>query len=169
VTRVGTVSHAAVVVTLGLCLAGCGELGEALDGSIVGRDCHPDPTTVAALRREPVMIQAPPGAALGTVTETVSCGWENGPFPEDGRLDLDVARAGATDDVARFYAGLAHSSGWTESDQSGKDFDQGDEVYSAGKPDGTECDWTFQVRGVATGSYHLRIEYTPRDVRPSCI
>jgi hypothetical protein len=163
VSRVGTVSHAAVAVALGLCLAGCGRLGDTVDGSLAGRDCHPDPTTVAALRQEPVMTQAPRGAVLGPVTETVSCGWEgSGVHPEKGSLDLKVTRAGTTDDVSRFYAGLTRSSGWTE-------FDASDKVYYAWKPDGTRCDWSLQVLDAAKGSYDLRIEYTPRDLRPSCI
>lgn len=162
-SRVGVVSHAVVVVALGLCVGGCGRLGDAVSGSLSARDCHPDPKTVAALRQEPVLAQAPPGATLAAATETVSCGWgEGSKLPNPGMLDREVAGAGAAGDVSRFYADLARSSGWQA-------YGRGGHVYDAGKPDGTNCTWSLQVLDTAKGTYHVQIIYTPRDLRPTCL
>ncbi|MEU4214072.1 hypothetical protein [Actinoplanes sp. NPDC026623] len=160
--RVGIVSYAAVVGTLGFCLGGCGVLGDAASGDVTDRDCHPDPKSVAALSDEPVLTQAPPGATAAAPTETVSCGWAGSGSPSLGMLDREITRAGATDDVSRFYADLAGSSGW-------KTFGQGTNVYDASKPDGTHCTWSLHVVSGAEGTYHVQIEYTPRDLRPTCL
>ncbi|MFC7485046.1 hypothetical protein ACFQX7_40290 [Luedemannella flava] len=117
---------------------------------------------VAALRQEPVMVQAPPGAALAPATETVSCGWESSEPPNLGMLDREMTGAGGADDVSRFYADLARSSGWQA-------YGPGSHVYAASKPDGTNCTWLLQVLGTADGTYHVRITYTPRDLRPTCL
>lgn len=162
-SRVGVVSHAVVVAALGLCLGGCGQLGDAISGDVTGRDCHPDPKTVAALRQEPVLTQTPPGATpTAAAAETVSCGGEGSEPLSLGMLDREVTRAGAADDVSRFYADLARSSGWHA-------FRQGNHVYDASKPDGTDCTWNLYVLSTAEGTYHVQITYTPRDLRPTCL
>lgn len=151
-----------MAAALGLCVGGCGRLGDAMSGDRSARDCHPDPKTVAALRQEPVLTQAPPGATLATATETVSCGWEDSKPLNLGMLDGEVTGAGAVDEVSRFYADLARSSGWAA-------FGQGSHVYDASKPDGTNCTWRLQVLSTADGVYNVQILYTPRDLRPTCL
>ncbi|MEU8262507.1 hypothetical protein AB0C02_17975 [Micromonospora sp. NPDC048999] len=109
------------------------------------------------------MTQTPPGAALVTVTETVSCGWVDSKPLRLGMLEGKVTGAGAADEVARFYADLARSSGW-------QGFDQDVNVYNASKPDGTDCTWNLYVlSSVAEGTYQVQITYTPRDLRPTCL
>lgn len=162
-SRVGIV-RAAVVAALGMCLGGCGRLGDALSGDISARDCHPDPETVAALRQEPVLNQAPPGATLSAATETVSCGWNSSKKKNLGMLDGGVTGAGAADEVSRFYADLVRSSDWQASGQS-----TSPSVFDATKSDGTGCSWHLQVRETAHGTYDVQITYTPRDLRPTCL
>jgi hypothetical protein len=161
VSRVSLVG--VVVVALGLGLVGCGRLGDVMSGGWTPEDCHPDPKTVAAVRLEPMFAQAPPGAVLGQVTETVSCGWADEAPVNLGQLEREVTGAGAADDVARFYADLARSTGW-----SGGGHGEAN-VYAAGKQDSTSCSWAFRVFGTAVGIYQVEITYTPRDVRPSCL
>ncbi|WP_170216141.1 hypothetical protein [Asanoa ferruginea] len=124
-------------------------------------DCHPDLATVAALRQEPVLTRVPPGARGLLVKETVSCGWAGSAPPALGMLDSEVT-GGDSDDVARFYTDLAGSSGW-------QTFGGGDQLYSGAKPDGTDCTWQLQVVSTAERTYHVRITYTPRDLRPTCL
>jgi hypothetical protein len=159
---VNRVRIAVLVAVLGLSVGGCGDLGDAMSGGFTARDCHPDPKTVAALRQEPVLTRTPPGATAAAVTETVSCGWEKSWPPDLGMLDREVTGAGAADDVARFYADLARSSGWEA-------FDQSVHVYAADKPDGTNCTWLLQVLSTGEGAYRVQITYTPRDLRPTCL
>lgn len=166
VGRTGVVAGAvtAVVLVVGLGLGGCGRLGDVISGLGSASDCHPDSETVAALRREPVLTQAPPGASLAAVTETVSCGWDReGPEPPNlGMLDREVTGAGAADEVSRFYTALARSSGWHAYDPAGH-------VVDASKSDDTGCTWGLQVHGTAEGSFRVQITYTPRDLRPTCL
>ncbi|MEV0810729.1 hypothetical protein [Micromonospora sp. NPDC050200] len=98
------------------------------------------------------------------MSETLSCGWEGSEPLNLGMLDRDVAGAGAADDVSRFYADLARSSGWQALGQS-----IGTSIFDASKPDGTDCSWSLQVRNIAEGAYHVQITYTPRDLRPTCL
>jgi hypothetical protein len=161
VSRVGILSRFVLVAGLGLFLGGCGDLGDAIDGSLTKRDCYSDPRTVSALRREPVLTQTPPGATPTAVTETVSCGWNSSKLWNLGKLDREITGTGAAGDVSRFYADLARSSGWMVSD--------GVHVLDAWKPDGTDCTWGLQVLSTANGIYHVQVTYTPRDVRPSCL
>ncbi|MFU8876211.1 hypothetical protein [Micromonospora sp. SL4-19] len=77
-------------------------------------------------------------------------------------VDGEVTGAGAADEVSRFYADLARSSGW-------QTFGQGSQVYEAWKPDETNCTWRLQVLGIAEGVYHVQINYTPRGLRPTCL
>jgi hypothetical protein len=158
---VGRFGVVCLAVSTSVLLGGCGRLGDAVSGNPAARDCHPDPATVAALRQEPVLTRVPPGASAAPVNETVSCGWEDSGPPRPGMLDSEVSGAGA-DDVARFYAEAASASGWQA-------FDQGDDVYSGVKPDGTDCTWQLQVVGNGERTYRVRITYTPRDLRPTCI
>ncbi|MFD0784957.1 hypothetical protein ACFQZ8_13710 [Micromonospora azadirachtae] len=160
--RLGVVSPVAVLAVLGLCLAGCGRLGDAVSGDLSARDCHPEPKTVAVLRQEPVMTQPPPGATLAAARETVSCGWDGSALPNLGMLDREVTGAGAVGNVSRFYADIARASGW-------RSFDRSSQVYSASKPDGTNCTWNLQVISTAEGTYRVQITYTPRDLRPTCL
>ncbi|WP_238008295.1 hypothetical protein KZZ52_58445 [Dactylosporangium sp. AC04546] len=162
-SRVGVVSSAVVVAALGLSLGGCGRLGDVISETGSARDCHPDPETVAALRQEPVLTQAPPGANLAATTETVSCGWDSPGPPNLGMLDSEVTGAGAAGDVSTFYADLARSSGWRAYGQSSS------HVFAASKSDETKCSWLLQVRQTAEGTYHVQITYTPRDLRPTCL
>ncbi|MEU4481687.1 hypothetical protein AB0F68_27020 [Micromonospora sp. NPDC023966] len=99
---------------------------------------------------------------MATAKETVSCGWEDSKPPDLGMLDGEVTGAGAADEVSRFYAKLARSSGWHA-------LGQGGHVYDASKPDGTNCTWRLQVLSTAEGTYHVQIIYTPRDLRPTCL
>ncbi|WBB70053.1 hypothetical protein [Micromonospora sp. WMMD812] len=154
-------SHAVMVAVVGLSVGGCGRLGDAMSGD-PARDCHPDPETVAALRQEPVLTRTPPGAVPTSVTESVSCGWDGTHTPDLGMLEREIAGAGAAGDVSRFYADLARSSGWEA-------FDQPSHVYDANKSDGTACTWLLQVLSAAEGTYRVRITYTPRDLRPTCL
>lgn len=160
-----------VVAVLGLGVAGCGDLGDAVSGDLTGRDCHPDPKTVAALRREPVLTRTPPGATPGAVTETVSCGWESSGPPQLGMLEREVTGAGVAAEVTRFYAGLARSGGWQAFDQEARAeaFGRDNHVFDAWRADDTRCTWDLQVLSTATGTYQVQVTYTPRDVRPSCI
>ncbi|MGW5672639.1 hypothetical protein [Micromonospora sp. NPDC003776] len=161
-----------VVALLGLGVGGCGDLGDAISGGLSARDCHPDPKTVAALRREPVLTRTPPGATLGSVAETVSCGWDSaGSPPQLGIVEREVTGAGASDEVTRFYADLARSGGWKEYDQATRNeaFGPDNHVFDASKADGTHCTWGLQVLSTATGTYQVQITYTPRDLRPTCI
>ncbi|MGR6321681.1 hypothetical protein Q2K19_17290 [Micromonospora soli] len=162
--RLRIIAYATVMVAVGLFGGGCGRLGDAISGDVSARDCHPDPKTVAALRKEPMVTQAPPGATLAALSETVSCGWE-GPEPINlGSLDRDITGAGTAGEVSRFYTDLARSNGWQALGQGG-----GPSTFDAGKPDGTHCSWYLQVRNTAKGTYHLQITYTPRDLRPTCL
>jgi hypothetical protein len=161
VRRFGIVYLALVAVGLGLWVGGCGRLGDAASGDSSARDCHPDLATVTALRQEPVLTRVPPGASAATVNETVSCGWAGSAPPTLGVLDSEVTGADP-DDVAPFYAELAGSSGWQA-------FGEGDHLYSGAKPDGTDCTWQLQVMSTDERTYHVRITYTPRDLRPTCL
>jgi hypothetical protein len=161
VGRFGNVFLAVVAVGAGLWVGGCGRLGDAVSADASARDCHPDLTTVAALHQEPVLTRVPPGASTAPVHETVSCGWAGSSAPQLGMLDSEVTGAGA-DDVARFYAELAGSSGWQA-------FGQGDHLYAGAKPDGTDCTWQLQVVSTAKRTYRVRVTYTPRDLRPTCL
>lgn len=164
VSRIGVVRAAAAVAAFGMCLGGCGRLGDALSGEAAARDCHPDPETVAALRQEPVLHQAPPGSILAAATETVSCGWDSSKSINLGMLDSEVSGAGAASEVSRFYADLVRSGGWQVYDQSTRP-----SVFDAVKPDGTGCSWHLQVRETVDGTYQVQITYTPRDLRPTCL
>ncbi|SCE79738.1 hypothetical protein GA0074695_1199 [Micromonospora viridifaciens] len=151
-----------MLAALGLGVGGCGRLGDAISGGFSARDCHPDPKTVAALRKEPVSTQTPAGASATVVTDTLSCGWVD-PTPINlGMLDREVTGAGAADAVSRFYTDLGRSSGWEA-------FDQSIHVYDATKPDGSNCTWHLYVLNTAEGTYHVQITYTPRDLRPTCL
>ncbi|MEE6262947.1 hypothetical protein [Plantactinospora sonchi] len=153
---------AMVLGLAGIGLGGCGRLGDVVSDIGSARDCHPDSETVAALRQEPVFTQAPPGADLAAAAETVSCGWEGPETPSLGMIDRAVTGAGAADEVSRFYADLARSSGW-------RAYDPGSHVFDASKSDGTGCTWRLQVLGTAEETYQVQITYTPRDLRPTCL
>jgi hypothetical protein len=119
--------------------------------------CQEDVETVAVLRKLSVLTQAPPGARLGDLRESVACGrpvsW--------GSLDREVTYAGPSGDASAFYAKLAAADGW-QTDHGGGG------IYAAYKPDGHRCRWNLAVRSTADGVYHVQVSYLPRDLAAAC-
>jgi hypothetical protein len=149
----------AIVVLLA---AGCGRLGDVASG--IGRDCHPDPATVDAIRNDPVLTQPPPGARFGAEVETESCGWDSAGPPTLGAFGRAVMAAGDAERVSAFYAELARSGGWQVYPDS-----VAPGVFDAAKDDGTGCTWHLRVGEAPAHTYFTEVTYTPRDVRPTCL
>jgi hypothetical protein len=115
-------------------------------------ECRVRPDTVSDIRKEQVLLQAPPPDRFSEVNDRgIQC-----TSPAMASVIRPLTGVVTRAEVRDFYADLAGRSGWHAADR-------GDHVFSAIKDADGGCPWWFVIEP-ATYGFDLRITYLPTGV-----
>ncbi|WP_221321828.1 hypothetical protein [Actinoplanes sp. L3-i22] len=115
-------------------------------------ECRVKPDTVRDIRKEQILLQAPPPDRFSEVDDhQLQCA-----TPALAAVIRPLTGVLSGDEVRDFYADLAERSGW-------RTIGRGDHVYAALKDADGGCPWWFVVDPASYG-FDLRVSYLPTGV-----